>query len=67
MTVAPESKEHIAATEPIEGWVITLCTKRVPFGQWKAGAAYQGLMLLGVTANNFCPDCQRVWVKEHAR
>jgi hypothetical protein len=63
-----EKIEHIAAepravTTDRSTW--SLCGKFVPYGQWKAGAAYQGLRILGLEPDEFCADCQREWLRLH--
>jgi hypothetical protein len=52
-------KEHIAGPDT----PYTLCGKPRVDGQWKAGAAYQGLRTLGVGPDMFCPECQRIWTR----
>jgi hypothetical protein len=58
-------KEHIRASAVREdGGCVALCGAFAPSGQWKAGAAYQGLMILGGKPEDFCPECSRLWLKE---
>lgn len=45
---------------------ISLCGELVPFGNWKAGAAYEGLRIVGMGADEFCSDCQREWIRLHS-
>ena len=57
-------KEHIRAGEVAQdGSAVALCGARAEAGQWKAGAAYQGLRILGMEVDKFCPECQREWLR----
>lgn len=59
-------KEHIGEALKHDGLGATLCGEVAPAGRWKAGAAYQGLAILGVKSNQFCAICQREWIRRKA-
>lgn len=55
--------KHIAVIVPATREGDTLCGVRVPFGEWLAGAAYEGMHILGGEASDFCAECQREWLR----
>lgn len=58
-------KQHIRGDVVSDsGDTLALCGKIALKGEWKAGAAFHGLRILGMGADEFCAECSRLWLRE---
>lgn len=61
---AEKTKQHIRVGEVAEdGACMVACGKVAERGEWVAGATYQGLMILGGDASDYCPTCVHEWLR----